>query len=212
MKKQLKSSAWILLLCTAFSAISLYAYSHAPWALRLDGCNYDVAAHRGLPQATKQHHVVVATRSIPTINELARVSEQEYACPPGNRPVFSKPPPNATTTTSILPLPGYKIPFAIHQTCKTRCVSEEVYQYMQQWSNLGIPYYLHDDEAMNALVLSEASKDFPHLQAVWTQCLLVPAARADLWRMLLLWTYGGICKYEWSLCVWILRVGYDASC
>lgn len=202
--KQVKSTVWILL-CSC-SIISLYVYSNASWAVksRTGDCTYpeqqqpDAGVLR--QQTEKVDHTAdrssalrVGSNNIPTIDQLARVDEQEYSCPAGTIPVFSKPASNTTSTQR----PGYKIPFAIHQTCKSRCVSEEVYGYMQQWSNLGIPYYLHDDEAMEALVLSEAAKDFPQLQVIWTQCLRVPAARADLWRMLLLWTYGGICTYKY---------------
>jgi Glycosyltransferase sugar-binding region containing DXD motif len=134
------------------------------------------------------------TPKIPTLQDLVSSTRGSAVvpCPQGNLPINSKP----TTNTShlLVSITKYKIPFQIHQTVKTRCVTPEVHALSKSWQDLGIPYYLHDDHSMDALILSEASDAFPQLKIIWKQCLRVPAAKADLWRMLLLWTYGGICK------------------
>jgi hypothetical protein len=61
-------------------------------------------------------------------------------------------------------------------------MSHEVHGLMTSWKDLGIPYFVHVDESMDSLVLSNASKSFPQLQLVWKHCLRVKAAKADLWR------------------------------
>ena len=103
-------------------------------------------------------------------------------CPPNTQPVFDSPGKNYST---------HKIPLVIHQTFKTRCVSDDFFQLTLEWKRLGIPYYFHDDAAIDRLVLSRF-KEFPHLPLIWKHCIVKPVVKTDLWRMLLLYEYGGI--------------------
>jgi mannosyltransferase OCH1-like enzyme len=93
---------------------------------------------------------------------------------------------NHTTTTT------YKIPLVIHQSYATRCVTKEFYELTQIWKSFGIPYYFHDDAAMDRLVFSGRYPEFPHLPLVWENCITKPVVKSDMWRLLLLYEYGGI--------------------
>jgi Glycosyltransferase sugar-binding region containing DXD motif len=86
------------------------------------------------------------------------------------------------------------IPKIIHQTCKSRCLSEFLVNTTKMWQNLdGWSYYLHDDTAMLRLINSDRLLlDFPHLQFVANYCITSGTIRADLWRYLVLWEYGGL--------------------
>jgi mannosyltransferase OCH1-like enzyme len=51
-------------------------------------------------------------------------------------------------------------------------------------------FYFHDDAAMDRL-LHKYWPEFPHLPLL-QRCMVSGAAKADLWRLLVLWEYGGI--------------------
>jgi hypothetical protein len=86
-----------------------------------------------------------------------------------------------------------KIPHIIHQTSRDRCVVREFMENINKWKENfeGWNYYLHDDYAMERLV-TEFSTDFPMLPLVWRNCITTGAMKADLWRLLVLWGYGGL--------------------
>ena len=97
-----------------------------------------------------------------------------------------------------------KIPRIIHQTSKSRCVTKLFSGAVSQWQNFAqeIPgdaknesplweYYFHDDTAVMTLLRREFP-EFPHLRAVAEQCVIHGTLRADLWRYLVLWVYGGL--------------------
>ena len=87
----------------------------------------------------------------------------------------------------------YKIPFMIHQTAKSRCVIAEYNYTSNQWKNLEhYKYYFHDDRAVDELLYGQYYPEFPQLTAVAKNCLNSDAARIDLWRLLVLYLYGGI--------------------
>jgi hypothetical protein len=58
-------------------------------------------------------------------------------------------------------------------------------EFDDEWS-----YYFHDDEAVDRLFAKDWP-EFPHLQEV-AQCILYGAVKADLWRYLVMWEYGGL--------------------
>lgn len=89
--------------------------------------------------------------------------------------------------------PKRSIPRIIHQTSRTRCVTERVAENTAKW--LGYPgyrYFFHDDEAVLRLVEQTEFPEFPQLSSVARKCLVHGTIRADLWRYLVLWVYGGI--------------------
>jgi hypothetical protein len=87
--------------------------------------------------------------------------------------------------------PNRKIPKIIHMTAKTRCMPKAFSDNVQKWQHFANhSFYLHDEEAVDRL-LQKYWPEFPHLQLV-QQCMISGAAKADLWRYLVLWEYGGI--------------------
>eukprot|EP00977_Amphora_coffeiformis_P010080 scaffold2353_cov167-Amphora_coffeaeformis.AAC.71 len=84
-----------------------------------------------------------------------------------------------------------KIPRIVHQTSKSRCLANNVFALTDQWQFDGWEYYLHDDEAIERLFVQEAVH-FPLLPLISRHCLMHGTLKADLWRYLVLWVYGGI--------------------
>ena len=86
------------------------------------------------------------------------------------------------------------IPLVIHQTSKSRCLVPSLADTVNKWKSF-LPhhdYYLHDDAAVETLLsLPRLQTTFPLLQQVAFACTR-GAMRADLWRYVLLWEYGGI--------------------
>jgi len=93
----------------------------------------------------------------------------------------------------LLPMDGAenrKIPKIVHVTSKSRCMTSEFYTNLVKWQFPGYSFALHDDEAMDRL-LSKKWIEFPQLGDA-LKCLVSGAAKADVWRYLALWEYGGI--------------------
>jgi mannosyltransferase OCH1-like enzyme len=70
-------------------------------------------------------------------------------------------------------------------------VTDDFFQLTLAWKALGIPYYFHDDKAIERLVRL-GYNEFPHLLLMWDHCITKPVVKTDLWRLLLLYEYGGI--------------------
>lgn len=85
-----------------------------------------------------------------------------------------------------------QIPFYIHQTSKSRCMHPEMAAFINDsWRNLTqYNYYFHDDEAVWRL-LHQPWPEFPQLLTM-IHCLKSMTAVSDMWRLLVLWEYGGI--------------------
>lgn len=85
-----------------------------------------------------------------------------------------------------------RIPMVIHMTSKSRCFPPNFVENIRLWDFSDHDLYIHDDEAVERLFLSQSAlSSFPHL-SVARQCLRSGAGKADLWRYLVLWEYGGI--------------------
>lgn len=84
-----------------------------------------------------------------------------------------------------------RIPKIIHQTAKSRCLTPAFRKNTEKWKLLGFSYYFHDDRAMNRLFQMQFP-EFPHLKAVLRNCVTNGSLKADLWRYLVLWVYGGV--------------------
>jgi hypothetical protein len=85
------------------------------------------------------------------------------------------------------------IPKIIHQTSKSRCLTKMFARVSEPWRSLeGYDYYLHDDDAVLQLLVSHLD-EFPMLHdLVQASCLPHGTLKADVWRYLVLWHYGGI--------------------
>jgi hypothetical protein len=84
------------------------------------------------------------------------------------------------------------IPKMVHVTAKTRCAPDGLHDHINKWRLADHALYYHDDTAMDRLFYDRDWSDtFPHLTQ-GMHCLVSGAARADLWRALVLYEYGGI--------------------
>jgi hypothetical protein len=87
-----------------------------------------------------------------------------------------------------------KIPRLLHFTSKSRCMTQSFANNMQRWKDaLGSKYsiYIHDDTAIDKFIYQRYWMEFPELQEVMS-CITAGAAKADVWRYLMIWEYGGI--------------------
>ncbi|GKY90366.1 hypothetical protein MPSEU_000010600 [Mayamaea pseudoterrestris] len=84
------------------------------------------------------------------------------------------------------------IPRIIHVTGKTRCLSPPFISSLQRhWRKYSDHIFVfYNDQAVDRL-LSKHFPAFPHMQQV-LNCLRGGAAKADLFRAVVLWEYGGI--------------------
>lgn len=87
--------------------------------------------------------------------------------------------------------PHRKIPKIVHQTSKSKCLTPAFAEVTGRWKLPGYAYYFHDDNAISNLFALDFP-EFPHMKGILRNCLLVPTIKADLWRYLILWLYGGI--------------------
>jgi hypothetical protein len=62
--------------------------------------------------------------------------------------------------------------------------------FTDKWRLHNHSYYFHDDNAIDML-FSQHWPEFPHLRNV-ARCIRSGTIKADLWRYLVLWEYGGI--------------------
>lgn len=84
-----------------------------------------------------------------------------------------------------------RIPFYIHQTSRLRCIHRLIHFTTESWKYIDqYEYYFHDDDAIWRLV-NQPWPEFPHLHTI-LRCLKSMTAVTDLWRLLVLWEYGGI--------------------
>lgn len=114
-------------------------------------------------------------------------------CPPLMSPIYDRVPhgqetiPNATTTKN-------NIPKIVHISYNTRCVPTEVFaEGVQRWKDELPDYsvYFHDDNAVDHL-LQQDWPEFPDLHRVM-QCIKYKGAmKVDLWRMVVIYEFGGI--------------------
>jgi mannosyltransferase OCH1-like enzyme len=87
-----------------------------------------------------------------------------------------------------------RIPRIIHVTSKSRCLTRQFAENLELWKRT-FPTYtfvLHNDEAMDRFLLLQQHKEFPYLSQIAAACLHTAAGKADLWRALILYEYGGI--------------------
>lgn len=85
-----------------------------------------------------------------------------------------------------------KIPKIIHMTAKTKCITAHVKKYVDEWKNIpNYSFILHDDDVVERLFQNFEWSEFPLLKKI-TKCISNGAMKADLWRYLLLWRFGGV--------------------
>ena len=138
-------------------------------------------------------HAPTRVRRIP-LEELLQ-SQSNMTCDPGTsgrRLILpSSTHPNDSSSSSSLLSSRRRIPPMVHVTSKTRCMTPAFLDNLDKWRFPGYGFHVHDEEAMDRL-LTKYWPEFPHLQWIQQHCMISGAAKADLWRLLVLWEYGGI--------------------
>jgi len=86
---------------------------------------------------------------------------------------------------------GRKVPKIIHMTSKNKCFTKKYADNADLWKFEGYSFFLHDDVAVQRLVNSKAWPEFPLLKEA-LPCLNSGAMKADYWRYLATWEFGGI--------------------
>jgi len=133
-----------------------------------------------------------AVGALPSLTELTNTYnlQDRQACEAKSFVYISNQMEKDSSSTRSTPT---KIPKIIHQTSKSRCLTQVFAKVSQKWRNLpGYDYYFHDDASMMRL-LTRHTREFPLLHdLVQAHCLRHGTIKADVWRYLVLWEYGGL--------------------
>jgi hypothetical protein len=108
-------------------------------------------------------------------------------CPEGLVPIADYHSEEKSSTT-------FRIPHVIHQTSKSKCLVPSLADAVQKWRKHlpDFDHYLHDDDAVETLLqMPSLQRMFPLLKEISLHCTR-GAMRADLWRYVAMWEYGGI--------------------
>mmetsp|Transcript_5300 Transcript_5300/g.11298 ORF Transcript_5300/g.11298 Transcript_5300/m.11298 type:complete len:380 (-) Transcript_5300:115-1254(-) len=90
-------------------------------------------------------------------------------------------------------LPPRKIPRTIHVSMKSRCVPPDIFEALTTWKDY-FPFhsfYFHDDQAVDRLFEMDWT-EFPQLHQLMRCVRVKGAMKIDIWRMLIIYTYGGV--------------------
>jgi hypothetical protein len=118
-----------------------------------------------------------------TLEDLvANTGESKGKCEKGLYPIRSIVAPDVND--------NHKIPRIVHVTGISPCLTKPFHDNLQKWHFSNYSFYFHDEEAVDRL-LQRDWPEFPHLQLIMN-CMISGAAKADLWRYLVLWEFGGI--------------------
>lgn len=90
-------------------------------------------------------------------------------------------------------------------TSKNRCFTKRYADNIQDWIKAtGYSFILHDDSAVERLFSGKEWSEFPLLRQI-LPCITSGAMKADLWRYLALWEWGGLYTdmdntpgYQWA--------------
>jgi mannosyltransferase OCH1-like enzyme len=139
-----------------------------------------------LKQLTEQRKVTFETSGQRTPLTKLADTDKPIQCAEGLVPV-----PDTVLDPALAFADGRKIPRVVHVTSKSRCMTKEFAENVDKWRFKDHSLFMHDDDAMDEL-LNRHWPEFPQLQQV-QQCLKYGGAvKADIWRALILYEYGGI--------------------
>jgi len=86
---------------------------------------------------------------------------------------------------------GRKVPKIIHMTSKNKCFTKKYSDNADLWKFEGYSFFMHDDAAVQRLIHGKEWSEFPLLKEA-ASCLTFGAMKADYWRYLATWEFGGI--------------------
>jgi mannosyltransferase OCH1-like enzyme len=81
-----------------------------------------------------------------------------------------------------------QIPRVILFTSKYQCLTPDFVQNLNRWKFDNYSVVLHDDMAVDRFLFQKG----PHIELLVHHCMVSGAAKANLWRALVLWEYSGI--------------------
>jgi hypothetical protein len=132
--------------------------------------------------------------------------QQSTSVPSGQRTLLTKladsgkpiecaegliPVPDTVLDPALAWTDGRKIPRVVHVTSRSRCMTKEFAENIDKWRFKDHSLFMHDDDAMDKL-LNREWPEFPLLQQVQKCLAFGGAVKADIWRALVLYEYGGI--------------------
>lgn len=88
---------------------------------------------------------------------------------------------------------SYHIPKILHFSFKSRCLPRDLARTLMRWKEV-LPNYsiiFHDDDAVERLIQQEWA-EFPFLHDAVKCVLFKGAMKIDVWRVLILYKYGGV--------------------
>jgi mannosyltransferase OCH1-like enzyme len=113
-------------------------------------------------------------------------SDKPIECAEGLIPV-----PDTVLDPTLAWSDGRKIPRVVHVTSRSRCMTKEFAENIDKWRFKDHSLFMHDDDAMDKL-LNRYWPEFPQLQQIQKCTNFAGPAKADIWRALILYEYGGI--------------------
>ena len=106
-------------------------------------------------------------------------------CPDGQAYVKNTHVPNSFNTAKR------KIPKVVHMTSKSNCFTKPYASNADLWRFEDYSFMMHDDAAVGRLFRHNEWPEFPLLKEI-LPCLTSGAMRADYWRYLVIWAFGGV--------------------
>jgi len=132
-------------------------------------------------------HKIDDIKIIESLLDLTEGKNYSLKCEKSLLPIYNR------VKDSTAYLQDTKIPRIVHLSYKSRCLPQDLANFTQMWSE-ALPNYsifFHDDEAVDKL-LHEEWNEFPHLHEILKCIKSKGAMLIDLWRMLVLYKYGGL--------------------
>ncbi|CAB9523014.1 glycosyltransferase [Seminavis robusta] len=116
-------------------------------------------------------------------------------CPAPLTPIYNYIPNRTALANNETSLPApRRIPRIIHMSMKSRCAPQDLVETFERWKHQ-FPFheiYFHDDKAVDALLDAYDWHEFPHLTKMMRCVKFKGAMKIDVWRMLVVYKYGGI--------------------
>ncbi len=125
------------------------------------------------------------------IVEIAKSYTKELNCSLPLVPVYDR---IIDPSSSSSQMQERKIPNTLHVSFKNRCVPPDIADSVDKWKK-ALPNHsiiFHDDEAVDRLIFDQSWPEFPHLKLFMNCVKFTSAMRIDIWRILVLYRYGGI--------------------
>ena len=103
-----------------------------------------------------------------------------------------------------------KIPKIIHLTSPSHCYTSDFASNINKWRFLDHSFIIHDDDAVDRLFKIQPWPFFPLINDA-LKCIHTGAGKADFWRYLALWEFGGIYSDIDNAPGPLLRYGQDIT-